>query len=343
MAGKGDRLDEFIALLPELADKKVMVIGDLCFDEYIIGKARRLSREAPVPVLEFQRRFTVPGEAANPALNVKSLGGAAYMAGIVGDDEAGSTLKKSLADLGIDTRGVIVDPSRPTTVKTRVLAEGSLLFPQQLVRVDREERRPLDDAIGEKLIACLEAIAPEVDALLLSDYKGGVVEGQVVESALRLAKANHKIATVDSQGNLFKFQRFTVVKCNREEAETILGRELTDDDSFRQGCRELQEKLASEAMLITRGSDGMSLTHSGGECLHIRAANRSEVFDVTGAGDTVIAALTLTMAAGATVGQAAYLSNLAAGLVVRKLGNATTNTAELRDAILAGRVDSDSR
>ena len=336
-------MDEFIALLPKLADKKVMVIGDLCLDEYIIGKARRLSREAPVPVLEFQRRFTVPGEAANPALNVKSLGGIAFMVGVVGNDDAGLTLRRSLADLGIDTQGIVVDPSRPTTVKTRVLAEGSLLFPQQLVRVDREERRPLDDSTSEQLIAHLRSIALDADALLLSDYKGGVVEGQVIENTLQLAKANRKIATVDSQGNLFKFQGFTVVKCNREEAENVLGRELTDDESFGQGSRELQQKLASEAMLITRGSDGMSLTDSRGECLHIRAANRSEVFDVTGAGDTVIATLTLAMAAGATVTQAAYLSNLAAGLVVRKLGNATTTIEELREAILAGQVGSDLR
>ena len=333
-------MDEILALLPKFANKKVMVIGDLCLDEYIIGKARRLSREAPVPVLEFQRRFTVPGEAANPAMNIKALGGTAFMVGVVGNDEAGVTLRKSLDELGIDTRGVIVDHSRPTTVKTRVLAEGSLLFPQQLVRVDREARQPLDDPLKAELIAYLKAIAPEVDALLLSDYKGGVVEGQVIESAFQLARANRKIATVDSQGNLFKFEGFTVVKCNREEAENVLGRELTDDESFGQASRELQRKLAAEAVVITRGSDGMSLIDSGGACLHIRAANRSEVFDVTGAGDTVIATLTLALAAGATIAQAAYLSNLAAGLVVRKLGNATTTIEELQSAILAGQVGS---
>lgn len=334
-------MDEIIALLPKLAGKRVMVIGDLCLDEYIIGKARRLSREAPVPVLEFQRRFTVPGEAANPTMNIKALGGAAFMVGVVGDDEAGANLRTSLAELGIDTQGVIVDPSRPTTVKTRVLAEGSLLFPQQLVRVDREERRPLDDSMSEKLTTHLRSIASEADALLLSDYKGGVVADPVVESALQWARTNRKIATVDSQGNLFKFRGFMVVKCNREEAENVLGRELTDDESFGQASCELQEKLSSEAMLITRGSDGMSLADSGGVCLHIRATNRSEVFDVTGAGDTVIATLTLAMAAGATIAQAAYLSNLAAGLVVRKLGNATTTVEELRNAILSGQIDSD--
>ena len=332
-------MKEIITLLPKLADKKVMVIGDLCLDEYIIGVARRLSREAPVPILEFQRRFTVPGEAANPALNIRALGGMVFMVGVVGDDEAGSTLMKSLAELGIDTQGVVVDPSRLTTLKTRVLAEGSLLFPQQLVRVDREERRPLDAPIEEELISHVRSIATEVDAMLLSDYKGGVVEGQVIDTVLKLAKAHNKIATVDSQGNLFKFHGFTVVKCNREEAQNVLGRELTDDEGFGHGGRELQEQLTSEAVVITRGSDGMSLVDSRGSCSHIPAANRSEVFDVTGAGDTVIATLTLAMAAGASIAQAAYLSNQAAGLVVRKLGNATTTLEELEKAILAEQGD----
>lgn len=326
-------MDNIIALLPRMAGKKVLVVGDLCLDEYIVGRAQRLSREAPVPILEFERRFCIPGAAANPALNIASLGGVALMVGTVGEDESGVTLRQSLGKLGIDTSGVIVDPSRPTTVKMRVLAEVSLRFPQQIIRVDKQERRPLSSRVKQQMIDHLKATVPQVDAVLLSDYKGGVIEQRTVNAILQLAEAHNKVITVDSQGDLHKFKGFTVVKCNREEAEAVLRRALTSDEDFGRGGRRLQRALMAGAVLITRGSDGMSLVEGEGLCLHIPAANRSEVYDVTGAGDTVIATVTLALVAGATFTEAALLSSHAAGLVVRRLGNATTTPAELEDTI----------
>ena len=312
-----------------------MVVGDLCLDEYIIGRARRLSREAPVPVLDFQRRFTVPGAAANPALNIASLGGVALMVGVVGDDEAGHALLDRLRQLKIGVDGIQVDRSRTTTVKTRVLAEVSLHFPQQIVRVDRQqESRPATHLL-DAMAAYLEATIPKVDAVLLSDYKCGVVEKEVIETALHLARRDGKVITVDSQGDLLKFKCFTVVKCNKEEAEAMLRVQLRTEDSFRDAGHQLMKRLLTKAVLITRGSEGMSLIDYHGEYVYIPAANRSEDFDVTGAGDTVIAVLTLALAAGADVVEAAHISNQAAGLVVRKLGNATTTQEDLSSVMLA--------
>ncbi|MBI2907016.1 MAG: bifunctional hydroxymethylpyrimidine kinase/phosphomethylpyrimidine kinase [Chloroflexi bacterium] len=325
--------DSLTALLPHMAGKKVLVVGDLCLDEYVIGRAQRLSREAPVPILEFERREHKPGAAANPALNIASLGSAAVVVGAIGDDDYGRTLCRSLEEMGIDTSGVIVDRSRPTTVKMRVLAEVSLRYPQQIIRVDRQERRPLAPRIKQKLIDYLRASIPHVDAVLLSDYKGGVVEQQAAAAILQIAATHGKVLTVDSQGDLYKFKGFTVVKCNRDEAQAVLRKQLVTDDDFSRGGRRLQRALSAGAVLITRGSDGMTLVDGEGESLHIPAANRSEVFDVTGAGDTVIAALTLALVAGGSFAQAALLSSHAAGLVVRRLGNATTTPAELERAI----------
>jgi len=309
------------------------VVGDLCLDEYIIGRAQRLSREAPVPVLEFQRQFSVPGAGANPALNVGALGATALMVGVVGDDDAGRCLRQHLQSHEIDTRGIVIDPSRQTTVKTRVLAEASLLFPQQLVRLDRQTLRDLDDHVRDRVSAFIRATAPDIDAVLFSDYKGGVVGQHVAETGVGACRAHGKLATVDSQGDLFKFAGFGVVKANQQETETALSLKLTDEDSFREAAALLLGRLGAQAVVITRGGDGMSLFDSAGCYAHIPAANRSEVFDVTGAGDTVIAVLTAALAAGASAFQSCCLANIAAGLVVRKLGNATASIEEISSAI----------
>lgn len=322
-----------ISLIRRFAGKRVMVVGDLCLDEYIIGRAERLSREAPVPILQFQSSFTLPGAAANPALNVNALQGRALMVGVVGKDEAGRDLLRKLKEKGIDSTGVMIDPSRATTVKTRVMAEVSLHFPQQIVRVDRQERREPPPEVRRGMLAYLEAKMPEVDAVLLSDYRSGVIDQGVVDLVSEVAGTQGKILTADSQGDLFKFKGFTILKANKEEAEMAVRRELVTEEDFAEAGRQLLGELMARAVLITRGSDGMSLVQPGGGYLQLPAANRSEVFDVTGAGDTVIATLTLALAAGASVPQAVQLSNYAAGLVVRKLGNATPTPEELVQAV----------
>jgi len=325
--------DALLQALPRLRDRSILVLGDLFLDEYIVGRASRLSREAPVPVLEFDRRFLLPGGAANPAHNISALGSTAHQIGVIGDDEAGHKLVNRLREAGIVTAGLVTDPTRPTTTKTRVVAQGTLVFPQQLARIDKLERRPLDEEITSQIVARLQEIAPRVDALLLSDYRTGVVNEEIVTTALRLSRQHGKLITVDSQGDLHKFKGFDLVKCNRREAEALLGQELRADADFQQAGESLLSDLGSSAILITRGDQGISLISRAEGSLHIPAANRSEVFDVTGAGDTVIAVVTLALAADLSIAEGVYLANYAAGLVVRKLGNATPTQEELAWAI----------
>ena len=325
-------MNQLLDIIRRFSGRRILVVGDLCLDEYIIGKPRRLSREAPVPVLEFQEQFTVPGAAANPALNIQALGAQAIMVGVVGDDHAGEVLRQQLEEKGIGCQGVLAASRRRTTVKTRVVAEASLIFPQQIARVDRQDFSAFDDGLKDGLIEFIRSAGAEADAILLSDYKGGVVSGDVIKASADLALG--KIITVDSQGDLFNFRGFTLVKSNQQEAEAVLRRPLRDESSLQQGGNRLLKRLAAGAILITRGGDGMSLFERSGQSLHVPAVNRSEVFDVTGAGDTVIAVATLALSAGASMSHAVTLANHAAGLVVRKMGNATTTQEELGRSIL---------
>jgi rfaE bifunctional protein kinase chain/domain len=316
-----------------LGGQNVLVLGDLLLDEYIVGRATRLSREAPVPVLEYRRRFYLPGGAANPAHNISALKSIVHQIGVIGDDEPGHKLVESLHQAGILTDGLVFDSERPTTTKTRIIAEGTLVFPQQLARIDRVERTPLGQETVSKLISRLKGAAGTAGALLISDYKIGVINRQTISAALEVAREREMLLTVDSQGDLLEFRGFDVVKCNRREAEALMGRELHKDSHFEAAGESLLSDLGSSVVIITRGDQGMSVTSKHRGAFHVPAANRSEVFDVTGAGDTVIAVVTLALAAGLEVVQATVLANYAAGLVVRKLGNATPSEEEIAWAI----------
>ncbi|HDN80413.1 MAG TPA: ribokinase [Chloroflexi bacterium] len=324
---------KLLSYLPDLRGRKVLVIGDIFLDEYIFGKATRLSREAPIPVLEFEGRRFIPGGAANPAANVVALEGYAYQVGVVGEDEEGAILLKELEKAGINTSGVVTDPSRPTTVKTRIVARGSLRFPQQIARIDRLNRRPVNGEVEDSLITRIEEIIPQVEAVLISDYRTGVVTERVVDAARKSARKHGKLLTVDSQGNLEPYVGFDLVKCNRAEAESALHCSLESEGDFEEGMKRILRRLNLGAFLITRGPEGMSLLGKGEPYSHIPAANVTEVFDVTGAGDTVIAVVTVALTAGIRLLDAARLANYAAGLVVRKLGNATPSIRELAWAI----------
>jgi rfaE bifunctional protein kinase chain/domain len=323
--------------IPRMAGTHILVIGDLFLDEYLIGQAERLSREAPIPVLEYQERRLLPGGGANPAVNVIALGGQVIQVGVVGDDEAGQTLTRKLAALGISIEGVIVDRNRPTTTKTRIVARGSMRFPQQIVRIDRVDRRPLSPQIESQIIARIESLIPQVDAVLLSDYRSGLVTPAVV-NAVRQAKADGHLSCVDSQGRLSHFADFDLVKCNHHEAQNYLrwidNQEtiLKSEQDFRIVTSRLRDELNVDTLLVTRGADGLSLRSDAGY-FHLPAANRSEVFDVTGAGDTVVAVATVALVTGEDPLVAAMLANFAAGLVVRKLGVAAPSLQELTWAV----------
>jgi len=253
--------------------------------------------------------------------------------GIIGQDPAGRQLLSELRQVGIDPSGVVVDHTRPTTTKTRILAEGSLRFPQQVARIDHVDRRSVSPEVEDALIAQIQTLSPQVEAILVSDYQTGVASPAVIQAVREIARAQGKLCTVDAQGAFQKYAGFHLVKGNRQEVETALGCPLQREEDYHQAGEELLRQLDVEAVIITRGAEGLSFITRNEGYSHLPAVNRSEVFDVTGAGDTVIAVATLALLAGAHFSDAARLANYAAGLVVRKLGNAVPSIDELRWAV----------
>ena len=324
---------EVASLVGRLAGQRVVVIGDLCLDEYVMGVATRLSREAPVPVLELRQRLSLPGGAANPASNIVALGSQATVIGVIGADAAGDMLTGHLRSLGIDTAGIVTDAQRPTTTKTRIVAQGSLRFPHHLVRVDHLDRRPLSPELAQHLDTHVERLLAGASAVLISDYRTGVVSADLIATVQAAARQHGVLTTVDSQGDLGKFRGFDLVRCNAAEAEAQVGFALHDDHDYERALVRLQRELSARRLVVTRGGDGVSLLAWGDVPRHLPAWNREEVFDVTGAGDTVIAVLTLALAGGLDLRTAAHLAMTAAGLVVRRLGNAVVTPAELAEAL----------
>lgn len=325
--------DEIAALVTRLAGRRILVVGDLCLDEYVIGTATRLSREAPVPVLEWRERRVLPGAAANPAHNVVALGSQAITTGVVGGDAAGETLRAELEQLGIGTAGIVIDPSRPTTTKTRIVAQGAQRFPQHLARIDRLDQRPYPAALTARLCQHIEQLAPTMDAILASDYRGGVVNADVVATIQDAARVHGVLTAVDSQGELGKFRGFGLVRCNALEAAAQVGWPLQSDADCERAVVRLQRELVVRRLVVTRGAAGVTILEQGSVAQHLPALNREEVYDVTGAGDTVSAILVLALCASIDLRTAAHLAMAAAGLVVRRLGNAVVTPAELIDAL----------
>ena len=317
------------SLILSFSGRTILVLGDVVLDEYLIGRASRLSREAPIPVLELVERFYRPGAAANPAANVAALGGRPGLVGVVGTDPPGRTLCSELDRLGIHASGVLRTSTRATATKTRVLAVHAAAHGQQVARIDHVPSGPLDAATEASLLAQIEAAVPSANAVLVSDYKAGVVCPRTIRAVADAARRAGTPIAVDTQGDPYRFRGFTLVKSNQPDAEAALGRPLTSDDDFADAGRRLQTDLDARIVVITRGADGMSVVTPDGEHTRVLPESRTEVWDVTGAGDTVIAVLTLGLAAGGDILDAARLANAAAGLVVRQIGVATVTPAEL--------------
>lgn len=317
-------------LLDQISGQHHVVIGDLYLDHYIFGRPQRVSREAPVLVLDEERREDRLGGGAAPALALRALGCDVAVSGVVGDDLAGKTVVALLTAAGIDAANVTVDSTRPTTVKTRVVAEGFFLFPQQLVRVDRQERDPISPDVERSIGRAIRSIQPE--AVLVSDYRSGVVTDALVDHILEYRQLQGCPITVDSQGDLGRFGNFDLVKCNQAEAEAYLGHELGSRSSRERQLKALRSKLDCDCLVVTRGGEGSAVALES-EYAEIPAANRSEVYDVTGAGDTVVAIMTAALVAGASEIDAARLAQIAAGIVVRKWGNAQATRVELDEAL----------
>jgi D-glycero-beta-D-manno-heptose-7-phosphate kinase len=302
----------------------VLVVGDMVLDEYLTGTIDRISREAPVPVLSVVARDYLAGSAGNPAANIVALGSTATVIGVVGNDEPGRRLERGLASLGIDAAALVRPPGAQTATKTRILARGSIGGSQQLLRLDSVPALPEGAAA-----ACAErlaTLAPDFDAVLLSDYRAGVVDEHTVE----VARGCGRPITVDSQGNLRRFRGVDLVKVNRTEAQAVLG-PVDGDDLLVRGER-LRKSLDLRCLVITLGAEGMAVFGDGDACL-VPAVQATQVFDITGAGDTVIAVLTLGLLAGLDLRASARLASAAASVVVRRLGVATASPAEIVEAL----------
>ena len=311
------------SFIPRFRRAKILVVGDLMLDEFVWGRVNRISPEAPVPVVWVQSESLMPGGAANVANNVRALGGEVSVVGIVGEDRWGELLLRELASRRIEIGGV-VKTRRPTTVKTRVIAHH-----QQVVRVDREQREPLPAGTVERLIKAVSDQIDAVEAVVIEDYGKGVITRPLLASVIPLARRHRKIITVDPKEEHFDlYQRVTALTPNRAEAGQVVGRELERDDDVQRAGAEILRRLSCDGVLITLGEDGMRLFEQGGGETRIPTVAQ-EVFDVAGAGDTVIATFTLALASGATMEQAARIANHAAGIVVGKLGVAVASPEEL--------------
>jgi D-glycero-beta-D-manno-heptose-7-phosphate kinase len=305
--------------------KKVLVLGDIILDEYVFVKVSRISPEATVPVVEALSYEQLPGGAAYVASHIKNLGGEAYLAGVVGTDKYGGIVGERLKAAGISLEGVIEDAERPTSVKTRVIAQH-----QQIVRIDNEKKAGISHGIVKELLSYIERSMESMDAVIISDYGKGVVIPSVFKEAIRLARRRRLPVCVDPKPtHCLMYKGVTVITPNTKEAGEAINRQITDESSLLAAGKELLKKTGSEAVLITRGEHGMSLFRKGRPVLNIPTFAR-EVFDVTGAGDTVISVLALSLAAGADMAAAAHISNAAAGVVVGKIGTATLSTREIK-------------
>ncbi|MCC6614404.1 MAG: ribokinase [Anaerolineae bacterium] len=324
--------------MPKLEGCRILVIGDAILDEYLVGKATRMSREAPVPVLEFEERRLIPGGAANPAANIVSLNGLAALVSVIGADSEATALRQVLQARGIETDALVVDATRPTTVKTRIMAQMGLRFPQQVARLDRLSREPISAAVERRLRAALFEHMSNVDAVLFSDYQAGLLTPELVAAA-RSNASERVLLTADSQGQFDKYNGFGLVKCNAAEAEAYLRRCLQTNEDFAAAAQEICTRLKlTLGMVITRGGDGVTVATAAGEVTHCPTPAIVDVYDTVGAGDTAVAVMTMALAVGASLADAAMLSNYASGLVVRRVGNYSPTPSELIWALETWRV-----
>ena len=314
---------EFV--LRELPSKTVLGLGDVILDENVTGVVKRVSPEAPVPIVEFRSRSHTAGGAANVAANIAALGGRPILGGVLGADAEAQHLQRALENAKVGTAGLFTDKERPTSVKTRILAHN-----QQIVRLDRELRTPISGSVEKAVLDWFERHLAGSHVCVLSDYGKGVLTARVAGHAIALCQKNGVPVLVDPKSlDLRALQGATLIKPNKHEAERLVAHEILDDAAFLDAGRQLAGTLQGTAVLMTRGALGMSLFRHGSEPFHVHTAPRN-VFDVTGAGDTVIGMLAAALAAGATVNLAVWLASQCAAIVVEKLGTASVCVAELR-------------
>ena len=316
-------------LLAQMNGRRIAIVGDLMLDRYIWGSVNRISPEAPVPVVDMETEQARLGGAANVAKNIKSLGGEPILVGVIGSDNSGKQLFELMRESDFPIDGIVVDASRPTTVKTRVIAHN-----QHVVRIDREVRTDISYTIQNKIVDALYRHINSVDALIMEDYNKGVVVKSLIKQIGELASQHDKPITVDPKfNNFFEYENVTVFKPNRKEVEEVMGVRLKTEEDIQQTGKTLMERLKAKNVLLTLGEQGLALFESDGAICRMGTMARS-VADVSGAGDTVISTLTMALAGGATMQEAATLANFAGGIVCGYVGIVPINPDELRTAIL---------
>ena len=323
-------MNRLIDIIRRFADQKIVIIGDAIADRFVHGSISRISREAPVFILQHQHTETLPGGAANCAMNLVALGAKVSLISVTGADEAGNELRAKLEGAGVNVDGVIVSDKIQTTTKVRILAGHSHSSRQQVIRIDYEGAAFNDDEARAALLDKLQQTIQNANAIVISDYNYGVVDAQAVDV---IRKSNGTPVLVDSRFRLLDFPGFTAATPNEDEVENLAGTPITSAEQLEQAATELKQRLGHRALLVTQGGEGMTLVESDVAPLHIRAVGAEQPVDVTGAGDTVIATFTLAVASGASFADAARLANYAGGLVVMKRGTATVSAAELEHSI----------
>jgi rfaE bifunctional protein kinase chain/domain len=321
-----------LALVDDFAGIRVAVFGDLIVDEFIYGEIGRVSREAPVLILNYDSTEILPGGAGNAASNVAALGGRPVVVGLAGRDDAGDRLLAAMD--GMDAAGIARPAGYRTPTKTRILAGGVHSAKQQVVRIDRAAARGFAETFRAAVGPRLQRAASRCDAMLVSDYGSGLVSPQLVSQARTMAAARVPLL-VDSRYSLLKFRGMTTCTPNESEVEALFGVKIGENTRvLERSGRDLLERTRARAVLVTRGSRGMALFERQRATVHIPIYGSDQIADVTGAGDTVIATMTLALAAGASYEEAAHLANYAGGIVVMKRGTATVSAEELRQAVL---------
>ena len=321
---KSQSFSKLRGIISSFTGKKVLVIGDLILDEFIWGKVSRISPEAPVPVVWVNNESFMPGGASNVANNVSSLGGKVYIAGVVGNDERAGILRGELQHRGVNVDGIFTDSQRPTILKTRVIAHQ-----QQVVRIDREKVDPVKENTIRKISNFVEDIINEVDGIIVEDYGKGLITPKLLARIVPLAKKKKKIITVDPKEEHFSYYKgVTVLTPNNHEASRAVGFEIKDKATMKKAGFELLRKLKVSVVLITLGEEGMVVFEEGKSPKKIDTIAQ-EVYDVSGAGDTVAGTYTLSLISGATPIQAAHIANCAAGIVVGKIGIAVVTQDEI--------------
>jgi len=323
------------AIIDKFPFVRIAVWGDIILDEYLYGNTRRISREAPVLILSYQKKEFSLGGAGNSLLNLRALGVEPIPIGVIGADESGQAVKRILKRHGIATDGLAVEKDYPTPLKTRILAGEENTKKQQILRIDREGRVPETGELKQKLRLALRKAEKECDALLVSDYHYDTVKEDLFKAALPGFKKSGLPVTLDSRFRLLTFKGVTIATPNEPEVEDALKVRIDDAGLLVEAGKTILKKLQSPALLITRGSRGMALFQKGKPPILLPIFGTTDIVDVTGAGDTVISVFTAALACGATFLQAARLANYAGGIVVMKKGTATVTPLELKQAIIA--------